>query len=345
MARQPEKPDFIVDKFGSVKDVRHLKYARQAAPTTALKHDATSSSTGKNGRFKFRFPQISDRYLTVVIAILIMIVFGVVYGILNRNQAALVKANTYFRDADYSYNNGDNYEAISSYDKVIQMEPDNGAAYNNRGLAHYRLWHYETAIADLNKAIELLPHLDLVYSNRGAIYHRTGEYDKALTDLDEAIQRNPEYSIAYYNRGLVYSARNDYDMAIADFDMAIQFSSNDVFAPNLRSSDPGTELPEGIENLLRGVQSEADLPSAYTNRGIAYVFKGNYDMAIADFDQAIQLQPDNDLAYYNRGLAYRTKGVYDKASLDFRKALELNGDPDVRREAEVRLNEMGAKQK
>jgi len=318
MARQPEKPDFIVDKFGSVKDVRHLKYARQAAPTTALKHDATSSSTGKNGRFKFRFPQISDRYLTVVIAILIMIVFGVVYGILNRNQAALVKANTYF---------------------------SNGAAYNNRGLAHYRLWHYETAIADLNKAIELLPHLDLVYSNRGAIYHRTGEYDKALTDLDEAIQRNPEYSIAYYNRGLVYSARNDYDMAIADFDMAIQFSSNDVFAPNLRSSDPGTELPEGIENLLRGVQSEADLPSAYTNRGIAYVFKGNYDMAIADFDQAIQLQPDNDLAYYNRGLAYRTKGVYDKASLDFRKALELNGDPDVRREAEVRLNEMGAKQK
>lgn len=345
MARQPKKPDFIVDKFGSAKDVRHLKYARQAAPPTMLKPEATSSSTGKSDRFKFRFPQISDRYLTVVIAILIMIIPGIVCGILNRNQATQVKANTYFRDADYAYNNGDNYEAISNYDKFVQMEPDNGAVYNNRGLAHYRLWHYQTAIADLTRAIELLPHSALVYSNRGAVYFRTSKYDEALADLDEAIQRNPEYGIAYYNRGLVYSAKNDYDMAIADFDKAIQFSSDSAFASILRPSDPGAELPDGIENLLRGVQSEADLPSAYTNRGIAYVFKGNYDMAIADFDQAIQLQPDNDLAYYNRGLAYRNKGVYDKASFDFRKALELNGDPDVRHEAEARLNEMGAKQK
>ena len=44
------------------------------------------------------------------------------------------------------------------------------------------------------------------------------------------------------------------------------------------------------------------------NRGNAYRVKGDYDHAIADYDEAIRLDPKDPDAYNNRGLAYRKKG-------------------------------------
>ena len=45
----------------------------------------------------------------------------------------------------------------------------------------------------------------------------------------------------------------------------------------------------------------------YLNRGWAYSGKGDYDRAIADYNQAMGLHPNYALAYNNRGLAYYHK--------------------------------------
>lgn len=47
---------------------------------------------------------------------------------------------------------------------------------------------------------------------------------------------------------------------------------------------------------------------ASVGSGTAYADKGDYDHAIADFDQAIRLKPDLAVAYNHRGLAYKLKG-------------------------------------
>ena len=70
--------------------------------------------------------------------------------------------------------------------------------------------------------------------------------------------------------------------------------------------------------------------------------KGEFDQAIADFDQAIALQPDLADAYYNRGNAYAHKGEYDRAIEDFRKVVEVSDNPAMRQYAEGRLQELGA---
>ena len=43
---------------------------------------------------------------------------------------------------------------------------------------------------------------------------------------------------------------------------------------------------------------------AYSNRGNAYSWLGQYLRAIQDFDEAIRLDPQLVLAYYNRGDTY-----------------------------------------
>ena len=45
--------------------------------------------------------------------------------------------------------------------------------------------------------------------------------------------------------------------------------------------------------------------AAYINRGHAYINKGDYDRAIADYTEAIRLDPKYAIAYGNRGKAYR----------------------------------------
>ena len=63
------------------------------------------------------------------------------------------------------------------------------------------------------------------------------------------------------------------------------------------------------------------------NRGNILDIKGEYDLAIKDFDRAIQLEPKFALAYYNRGIAHFNKGDFDKAIEDYTTAIEL--DPQL----------------
>ena len=47
--------------------------------------------------------------------------------------------------------------------------------------------------------------------------------------------------------------------------------------------------------------------------GSKYAMKGQFDRAIADFDEAIRLDPKNADAFYNRGNAYAEQRQYDRA--------------------------------
>jgi len=64
---------------------------------------------------------------------------------------------------------------------------------------------------------------------------------------------------------------------------------------------------------------------AYSNRGLAYNHKGDYDLAISDFTKAIEINPRDAEAYYNRGVAYYHKGNIniEKACGDARQACRL----------------------
>ena len=57
------------------------------------------------------------------------------------------------------------------------------------------------------------------------------------------------------------------------------------------------------------------------NQGEEYYVRGEFESAIASFDQAIALDPQYDIAYANRGYAYYNLGDDDKAIADYELAL------------------------
>jgi tetratricopeptide (TPR) repeat protein len=80
-----------------------------------------------------------------------------------------------------------------------------------------------------------------------------------------------------------------------------------------------------IEDYTQAIKLDPNLAAAYINRGNAYGSKGDHDRAIADHNQAIRIDPNDAAAYTGRGSAYYRKGDYDRAIADYNQ--DINLDP------------------
>jgi tetratricopeptide (TPR) repeat protein len=69
--------------------------------------------------------------------------------------------------------------------------------YNNRGIAYGEKGQYDQAISDFNRAIELNPRDIKAYNNRGIVYRLKGQYDQAISDFNRAIELNSLDAEAY----------------------------------------------------------------------------------------------------------------------------------------------------
>jgi len=78
------------------------------------------------------------------------------------------------------------------------------------GFFHNYNGHYDQAISDFNKSIEINPSYAGAYNNRGLAYCNKGQYDQAISDYNKALEINPAYADAYYNRANAYYSRGDY---------------------------------------------------------------------------------------------------------------------------------------
>ena len=81
----------------------------------------------------------------------------------------------------------------------------------------------------------------------------------------------------------------------------------------------------GCTALIKSdVKNPKVLAIAYNNRGNAYTSKGQYDLAIQDYDESIKLNPNYAKPFNNRGVAYQKKGEYDRAIEDFDAAINID---------------------
>ncbi|BBD08737.1 tetratricopeptide repeat protein [Desulfovibrio ferrophilus] len=124
----------------------------------------------------------------------------------------------------------DPQKALEYLNQAIELDPQYGIAYNDRGNVHNNFSQYKRAIADYGRAIDLTPGFGEAYYNRGVTYATLQRHSRAITDFSQAIKLNPNYTKAYYNRGVVYATLGQYQRAIWDYDRAIELNPNYAFA-------------------------------------------------------------------------------------------------------------------
>jgi lipoprotein NlpI len=98
----------------------------------------------------------------------------------------------------------------------------------------------------------------------------------------------------------------------------------------------GAYVSDGILKYQRGdfdgaiaaynqaIDLDPKLAEAFFNRGIAKAAHDDLDGAVADYSQALQVDPSLGPAYYYRGLARHSKGELDGAVSDYDQAVQLD---------------------
>jgi tetratricopeptide (TPR) repeat protein len=71
--------------------------------------------------------------------------------------------------------------------------------------------------------------------------------------------------------------------------------------PVCNTSEGNSAIAACTRILQRWEASGSDLSTAFNNRGLAYDNKGQLDLALADYNQAIRLEPESALVCHNRG--------------------------------------------
>ena len=111
-----------------------------------------------------------------------------------------------------------------------QNEPKDAKFYIDRGIAYAEKGQFDQAISEYNKALEIGPKSAGAYYNRAIAYGGKGQIDQAIDDFTKALEIDSRDAGAYYYRGVAYSSKGQFDWAIADFTKALEIDSRDAGA-------------------------------------------------------------------------------------------------------------------
>ncbi len=94
-------------------------------------------------------------------------------------------------------------KGIESYNKALELKPDDAASHNNMGLAYAKMKKFTEAQAELEKAAALdPPSAGKYFYNLGAVLVNTGNTEPAGVAFKKAIDADPNYADAQYQYGV-----------------------------------------------------------------------------------------------------------------------------------------------
>jgi tetratricopeptide (TPR) repeat protein len=100
-------------------------------------------------------------------------------------------AKAYFVTGILEAGRGENYPAITSFTRAIELDPKVQLAYYDRGTCYAKISNWQAAVTDLTKAIELAPRDSSAYLNRAIAYGGLHDLDAKTEDLQTANEINP----------------------------------------------------------------------------------------------------------------------------------------------------------
>ena len=186
------------------------------------------------------------------------------------------------------------HQGIDAMTGVLEVQPDNVAAWTNRGEAYGLVGQYardtaalEQSEEDLTRALELDPTSLRALLARALTRLYLDRLDDAAGDMATAEGLYGANAAAAEEQGV--PGQNVYSTALF-----IALHSQDY------------------ENVIR--QGEALEATGFatmwvlSNRGLAKIERGELEAGLADIDQALGVQPDAALAFDRRGYAYFRMG-------------------------------------
>ncbi|HJL19793.1 MAG TPA: protein kinase [Sandaracinaceae bacterium LLY-WYZ-13_1] len=224
-----------------------------------------------------------------------------------------------------AYHQGREAEAERLYSRAIEVSPERGLSWRNRGVLRHRAGRTRDAYRDLMAALRRDPDDVDALAELARIYEGAGRLGDAEPLLARIVELRPEWVPAWVDLSL---AQPDPEDQLASVRRALELSPRDPRA-NLRrcevlsTADPRAAIAACDEaERLRPRDFSAPL-----FRGLAHARLDENEAAVADLDRAIALQPRAPEPYHDRALVRRALGEDAAARSDFQAACRFGHRP------------------
>lgn len=193
-------------------------------------------------------------------------------------QAALALGRE--RDPEVHYQMGRAYaeagkepEAIASYQKAMEHDPDFQPALEALGLIYHHRQDAENAI----RVLERLTRLDSANFNAyyllGLNYYHKKMYPEMVAAYKRAVALKPDLADAYYNLGMAYYYQTRFDLAIEALKKTVTLNPKDADAFNLLG------------------QAQTAAVERYLQQSSLYIAQEEYPQAIAELQKIMAIDP------------------------------------------------------
>ena len=112
------------------------------------------------------------------------------------------------------------------FSDALKINAINAIVYNNRGTVLQELKRFEEALTSYDRAIELKSDYADAYSNRGNSLIKLKRVEEALSSYETAIEIKSDYAEAYLNRGLALIELKRFVETLASYDKAIEIKGD-----------------------------------------------------------------------------------------------------------------------
>jgi Tfp pilus assembly protein PilF len=181
-------------------------------------------------------------------------------------------------------------DSVSLWTQSVKMDPGNARAWFNLGSAKLDLGRMSEAFEDLSRVIEIDPNYIAAYQNRG-VARMERDPKGAIADFDAALKIHPEYIDALLNRAWVRFGIKETGSALADFDTALKLQPRH-FQGRLKRAIARMQQGDragAAEDLAVAMEVDPRNPDVWYVRGQTRDEGGDVDGAISDYIQALNL--------------------------------------------------------
>ena len=117
---------------------------------------------------------------------------------------------------------GDLEQAVVSWEKALNINPNLSEAWHNRGSALGRLGHYEAAIDSFQNALSIDPNNYQAWNDRAHALYQLQQWSEAVESWSNALKITPGNHLFWYNRGCALEQLEQWSEAIASYEKALE---------------------------------------------------------------------------------------------------------------------------
>ncbi|NHI03160.1 TPR domain protein, putative component of TonB system [Candidatus Nitrosotalea sp. TS] len=181
-------------------------------------------------------------------------------------------------------------------DKPIKV-PDDAKSLHKDGLEFQQFGRHEEAISCFDKALEIEPHNAEFLYDKAISLQTMLRFEDAIKYYDAVLKIESDSFASLINKGLCLSTPsiNRQEEALLCFEEALGIDPDDLGALSLKgySLDSLGRYREAIGCFDKVLEQQPNELNISVNKGLALLHLGKYDEAIAYFDKVLEYEPDN----------------------------------------------------